>query len=100
MSKNETLIKLHLQGNKIGYDGAIIAKGVVPNRHLQYLDISRNDFTSAGVCTFVATINSLKHHNRKLQTLILSECEICDIGAKAIGDILRVGTPVYFLSYQ
>lgn len=90
MPKNETLVKLHLQGNKFAYDGSIIAKGVVPNRHLQYLDLSRNDFTSAGVCTFAETINTLKHHNRKLQTLILSECDICDVGAKSIGDMLRV----------
>jgi Ran GTPase-activating protein (RanGAP) involved in mRNA processing and transport len=90
MPKNDTLLKLHLQKNTFGYDGAVIAKGVVPNRRLQYLDLSQNDFTSAGVCTMMATIDSLKHHNRKLQTLILSECDVCDIGAKSIGDMLRV----------
>ena len=90
LAKNANLVKLNLRKNPLGGQsaGVLIAKAVSINQCLQFLDIGQTDFDSASVCSFVSTVKSINKQNRKLNTLILSENGICDIGAKAVSDLL------------
>ena len=93
MCKNRSLSKLTLQGNKLGaMSGPLFAKMVTQNKSLVHLDLACTDFNSGAVCMFVSAlfqVGTPNGPNRKLTTLILSENDICDVGAKAISALLQ-----------
>lgn len=91
--KNRSLSRLILQGNKLGaLSGPLFAKIVAQNKSLVILDLSQTDFNSGAVCMFVSSlfqIGTPNGPNRKLTTFILSENDICDVGAKAMSSLLQ-----------
>ena len=93
MNKNKCMSKLILRSNPItGAAGPLLAKFIMLNNSLSHLDLSHTDFNSAAVCMLVASLQQIKFlngPNRKLQVLDLSENDICDVGAKAMSQLLQ-----------
>ena len=64
---NQTLLELHMQGNKIGDDGISAIAGSLSNSNITLLDVGQCGFGLVGVTSLAAALSS----NQKIRKLWL-----------------------------
>jgi len=87
LSMNSSLKILYMRKNKIGA-GYVedISASLNANSKISFLDLGQNEFGSRGVTEMLGTLRCVS-----LNSLILSNNEVDDIGAAAVGEFIKIG---------